>query len=112
VRVVLVGNTIAPDRIGGLPRYVRELASALAGAGCETVLLAKRVCARSPRVELAPDGVRILRHPVPSKGNPLFAPGYPLYAARRGACSAPRGPSVGRTRSSMPIFRSRRCRWR
>ncbi len=82
MRVVLVGNTVFPDRVGGLPRYVRELANALARAGCETIVLAKRIDAESPVVETAPDGVRIVRHPVPSKRNPLYGLAYPLYAAR------------------------------
>ena len=82
MKVVLVGNTIWPDAVGGLPRYVRELAGALVRAGCETTVLAKRVDASSPRVEDAPDGVRIVRHAVPSKANPLFGAAYPFYAAR------------------------------
>lgn len=82
MRVVLVGNTVFPDRVGGLPRYVRELASAIASAGCETIVLAKRVDAESPAMETAPDGVRIVRHPVPSKRNPLYGVAYPFYAAR------------------------------
>jgi glycosyltransferase involved in cell wall biosynthesis len=81
MRVVLVSNTTPPDKMGGLPRYVRELASAVARAGCETILLAKRASPDPPTVEDAPDGVRIVRHSVPSKRNPLFAPAYPLYTA-------------------------------
>lgn len=79
MRIVLVGNTIPPDTVGGLPRYVRELGTALARAGCEVILLAKRVDGAPPRVEVAPDGVKIIRHGTPSKRNPLFAPAYPLY---------------------------------
>jgi glycosyltransferase involved in cell wall biosynthesis len=81
MRVVLVSNTIPPDKMGGLPRYVRELATAVARAGCETIVLTKRVTADPPSVEDAPDGVRIVRHRVPSKRNPFFAPAYPLYTA-------------------------------
>jgi glycosyltransferase involved in cell wall biosynthesis len=82
VKVVLIGNTIPPDAVGGLPRYVRELAGALARAGCEVVLVAKRLDPAAPRVEVAPDGVKIIRHAVPSKRNPLFAAAYPLYTGR------------------------------
>jgi glycosyltransferase involved in cell wall biosynthesis len=92
VKVVLVGNTIPPDAVGGLPRYVRELAAALARSGCEVVLLAKRVDRDAPRIEVAPDGVKIIRHGVPSKRNPLFAPTYPFYAGR-GVLSALRAES-------------------
>lgn len=81
MRVVLVSNTIPPDKMGGLPRYVRELGTALARAGCETIVLAKRVDGEAPRIEDAPDGVRIIRHSVPSKRNPFFAPAYPFYSA-------------------------------
>lgn len=81
MRVILVGNAIPPERVGGLPRYVRELAAALARAGCEVVILAKRVDEASPRIELAPDGVEIIRHAVPSKRNPMFAAAYPFYTA-------------------------------
>lgn len=81
MRVVLIGNTIPPDAAGGLPRYVRELAAALARTGCEVLLLAKRVDAAAPRVETASDGVKIIRHAAPSKRNPFFAPAYAFYAA-------------------------------
>jgi glycosyltransferase involved in cell wall biosynthesis len=82
MRVVLVGNTTVPDTVGGLPRYVRELATALSRAGCETIVVAKRVDARAPAVERADDGVQVVRHSVPSKRNPLFGPAYPFYSAR------------------------------
>jgi glycosyltransferase involved in cell wall biosynthesis len=97
VRIVLVGNTIPPDTVGGLPRYVRELATALSRADCEVVLLAKRVDGAAPRVEVAPDGVKIIRHSVPSKRNPMFAAAYPLYAGRgvlRAMRSEARPPTV------------------
>jgi glycosyltransferase involved in cell wall biosynthesis len=96
VRIVLVGNTIPPDRVGGLPRYVRELAAALARAGCEVVVLAKRVGGAEPRVEVAPDGVKVIRHAVPAKGNPLFAAAYPFYTIRGvlGALRAEGGPPL------------------
>src|SRR5271167_2910383 len=81
MKVVLVSNTIPPDKMGGLPRYVRELGTALAKAGCETIVLAKRADSEAPRIEDAPDGVRIIRHSVPSKRNPFFAPAYPFYSA-------------------------------
>ena len=92
MKVVLVGNTILPDVLGGLPRYVRELAGALARSGCEVVLVAKRVDRTAPRIEVAPDAVKIIRHDVPSKRNPLFAPSYPFYTGR-GVLSALRSES-------------------
>jgi glycosyltransferase involved in cell wall biosynthesis len=96
VRIILVGNTIPPDTVGGLPRYVRELAGALSRAGCETIVLAKRAAAPAPRVQTTPDGVRIVRHTVPSKRNPLFGATYPLYSARGvlGPVRSARGPDT------------------
>lgn len=82
MRVVLVSNTTPEDKMGGLPRYARELASALARAGADVTLLVKRVTEEPPAVEVASDGVRIIRHAVPSKANPLYGVGYPLYTAR------------------------------
>jgi glycosyltransferase involved in cell wall biosynthesis len=82
MKVVLVSNTIVPDKVGGLPRYVRELATALARAGCDVVVLAKRVADGPPAREKASDGVTIIRHPVPPKSNPLFAAFYPVSTAR------------------------------
>ena len=82
VRVVLVSNTVTPDKVGGLPRYVRELAAALVRMDCEVLVLAKRVSGRAPATETAPDGVTIIRHSVPSKANPLFAAFYPVSSAR------------------------------
>lgn len=82
MRVVLVSNTAPEDKMGGLARYVRELAGALARAGAQTTLLVKRVHADTPAIERAADGVTIVRHAVLSKANPLFAPAYPLYTAR------------------------------
>jgi glycosyltransferase involved in cell wall biosynthesis len=96
MRVVLVSNTTPPDKMGGLPRYVRELAAAVARSGCETILLAKRASPEPPAVEDAPDGVRIFRHSVPSKRNPLFAPAYPVYTAYGvlGPLRSARGPDT------------------
>lgn len=82
VRVLLISNTAPEDKMGGLPRYVRELAGALAGTGAQATLVVKRVDGTAPAVERAPDGVEIVRHPVPSKANPLFGAAYPLYTAR------------------------------
>jgi glycosyltransferase involved in cell wall biosynthesis len=82
VRVILVSNTVIPDRVGGLPRYVRELAAAHARAGWEVIVLAKRANVDAPAREIAADGVAIIRHSVPSKRNPLFAAFYPVSSAR------------------------------
>jgi glycosyltransferase involved in cell wall biosynthesis len=96
MRVILVSNTAPEDKMGGLPRYARELAGALERAGAEATLLVKRVNGSGPAVELGGDGVRIIRHPVPAKTNPLFSVAYPLYTARGvlGPVRALRGPDT------------------
>jgi glycosyltransferase involved in cell wall biosynthesis len=96
MKVLIVSNTAPEDKVSGLGRYARELAGALSRAGVPTTLVVKRVHAGSPAAELAPDGVRIVRHPVPSKANPLFAGAYPLYTARGvlGALRAHAGPDT------------------
>jgi glycosyltransferase involved in cell wall biosynthesis len=98
MNVVMVSNTTPEEKMGGLPRYARELAGALVRAGVEVTLLVKRVTPEAPELEIAPDGVRIIRHRVPSKANPLFALGYPLYTA-----SGVLGPVHRRRRSDLVV---------
>jgi glycosyltransferase involved in cell wall biosynthesis len=79
-RVLLLTNAITPDRIGGLERYVRELAGALARAGVEVELSARQVDSDVPAHRLEADGVAVRRFPTPSKRDPLYALKYPLAA--------------------------------
>jgi glycosyltransferase involved in cell wall biosynthesis len=81
-RVLLLTNAITPDRIGGLERYVRELAGALARAGLEVELVARQIDAAAPAWRVETDGVAVRRFPTPSKRDPLYALKYPLAAAR------------------------------
>lgn len=92
--VLLLTNAIAPDKLGGLERYVRELAAALVRAGVGTAVVAKRLLPHSPDEEVGEDGVRIFRHDVPSKQSRSFAVQYPwrtwrsvrsILAEQRGA---------------------------
>lgn len=94
--MILVGNSVAPDRVGGLPRYVRELAGALARAGADVVVVAKRTDERAPSVERADDGVLIVRHRVASKRHRLFAAAYPFYSVSGvlGSIRGRRGPDT------------------
>jgi glycosyltransferase involved in cell wall biosynthesis len=80
-RVLLLTNAVTPDRIGGLERYVRELAGALARAGLEVELVARRVDPDVPARRVEADGVVVRRFPTPSKRDPLYAVKYPLAAA-------------------------------
>ena len=75
--VFLMTNSVAPDKLGGLERYVRGLAAALARAGVRTTVVAKRIDPGHPAVETGDDGVRVLRHDVPSKRSRSFALQYP-----------------------------------
>lgn len=75
--VFLMTNAVAPDKLGGLERYVRELAAALVRSGVSTAVVAKRVLPGSPDVEVGDDGVKLIRHDVPDKSHRSFAVQYP-----------------------------------
>ncbi|WP_328476980.1 glycosyltransferase family 4 protein [Actinoplanes sp. NBC_00393] len=77
IDVLLMTNAVAPDKLGGLERYVRELAAALVRAGVKAAVVGKRVLPDSPDTEIGTDGVRVIRHDVPSKASRSFALQYP-----------------------------------
>ena len=79
--VLMLTNTIAPDKLGGLERYVRELAAALVCLGLPVTVLAKRISSDDPPQETGCDGVRIHRHSVPDKSRRTFALQYPAYVS-------------------------------
>ncbi|MCW2985284.1 MAG: glycosyltransferase, partial [Conexibacter sp.] len=81
-KVLLLSNGITPDHLGGLQRYVRELASALVRAGADVTVVARRKDPDLPLRETAPDGVRIERFAGPSKASRMYAMTYPVAAAR------------------------------
>lgn len=76
--VVHLTNAIAPDKLGGLERYVRELAEQLVKDGVEVSILTKRVLPESPRHEVTAEGLSIFRHDAPSKSKRTFALRYPF----------------------------------
>jgi glycosyltransferase involved in cell wall biosynthesis len=92
----MLTNAVAPDKLGGLERYVRELAAHLVVAGCEVSVIAKRVSATDPVEEIGADGVQIIRHAVPSKRDPSFALRYPwsVAAAVNGALRGSHGAGI------------------
>ena len=85
--VVMVTNAIAPDKLGGLERYVRELAAALVRVGVNTSVIAKKVNPEDADSEVGDDGVAVFRHTVPRKTDPMFALKYPHFV-RRGVARA------------------------
>ncbi|HWH94547.1 MAG TPA: glycosyltransferase family 4 protein [Baekduia sp.] len=81
-KVLLLSNGITPDHLGGLQRYVRELAGALVRAGADVTVVARRKDPNLPLCELAEDGVTIQRFAGPSKASRAYALTYPLGAGR------------------------------
>ncbi len=76
----MLTNAVAPDKLGGLERYVRELADALVGAGERVVVLTKQIDPTTPLHEQGSDGVVIDRHPLAPRTSRLFALRYALQA--------------------------------
>ena len=82
-KLVFVTNVVAPDKLGGLERYVRELAAELVRAGHEVTVISKRKEDNQAAFEVGTDGVKIRRYSGPSKSDPLFALKYPFVIWRR-----------------------------
>lgn len=90
----MVTNAVMPDQLGGLQRYVRELAAALVARGARVTVLAKRVDPSVRRYERADDGVEIRRFDVPARGNRFYVVTYPLVSLRAVALAVGGGGSV------------------
>jgi glycosyltransferase involved in cell wall biosynthesis len=80
-RILMLTNALAPDQIGGLERYVRELSATLVRIGTPVTVLTKQVERSQPRREVSKDGIVIVRHPIPRKTNPAYVFLYPWYVA-------------------------------
>jgi glycosyltransferase involved in cell wall biosynthesis len=78
----MLSNAVAPDQVGGLYRYVRELSAALVRTGARVTVITKRSTVDLPERETGADGVELIRYSVGSKRSPLFGPLYPVRAAR------------------------------
>jgi glycosyltransferase involved in cell wall biosynthesis len=85
--ILMVTNAVMPDQLGGLQRYVRELAGALTARGRRVTVIAKRVSEDLQPDERTADGVRILRFDVPARRHPLYAALYPITSLRRVAAA-------------------------
>ena len=82
MKVLMVTNAVAPDKLGGLERYVRELAAALVRKGHDVTTLSKRTNPDQPSAQTGDDGVRLLRFATPPKSDPFFVAKYPVSVAR------------------------------
>ncbi len=82
VGVVMLTNAVAPDKLGGLERYVRELSAALVRSGVPVIVVAKAMSADQAGTVLEADGVQVVRYRVPGKRNPAFAALYPWRVAQ------------------------------
>lgn len=111
--VVHLTNALAPDKLGGLERYVRELAEQLTQEGFSVAIIAKQVIASSPLREVTPSGIRIYRHPVPSKQKKTFAFRYPFAVGMgvlRDLREIPRGSTLNchYAFTTLPLLLTRR----
>jgi glycosyltransferase involved in cell wall biosynthesis len=90
----MLSHAVAPDRTGGLERYVRELSAALVRTGADVTVLAKRVDPAMPERETASDGVEIVRHAVPSMSRRSYAAFAPFASMRPVLRELRRRPAV------------------
>jgi glycosyltransferase involved in cell wall biosynthesis len=91
LRVTLVTNQV--DKVGGLERYVDELASGLVARSFDVTIVAKRTTPGPRDIERREDGVTIVRTRVPSKEKMWFAVAYGVgvpIAAQRELAELPR----------------------
>jgi glycosyltransferase involved in cell wall biosynthesis len=88
MEVLMLTNATAPDRVGGLERYVRELAASLVERGVSVTIHAKQIDPAHPRSELCADGVVIRRYPISRRSSPIFAVSYPIRSAAAAAVAA------------------------
>jgi glycosyltransferase involved in cell wall biosynthesis len=92
--ILMLTNAVAPDKLGGLERIVRELAAELVRSGSRVTVLAKQVNAEDPLDEVGDDGVVVRRYRLARRSSVLFAPTYPLLTARAVRSSVRRADSA------------------
>lgn len=78
MHVLMVTNAVAPDKLGGLERYVAELSSELVHQGHLVTVIARRTSIEQSPVEQLPNTVRVRRYDIPSKRDPFFVLKYPI----------------------------------
>jgi glycosyltransferase involved in cell wall biosynthesis len=77
MRVVLVTNSLPEDQLGGLQRYVAELATALERKGLSVTLLTRRLSPELPATSRR-NGVTVERRGFVSRRHPLYVLAHPL----------------------------------
>lgn len=83
MNVVLMSNAIAPDKLGGLERYVRELAEGLAAHDISVTVVVKcREGEGSLGLEKTSSRLWVYRYAVPSRSSRTFAYRYPFAVVR------------------------------
>lgn len=117
MHIVMVTNVVAPDKLGGLERYVRELSAEIVRQGHLVTVVSKQTSELQPLQEEFADGVKVQRYGVPSKRDPLFAIKYPFRVAtgvRRAITAAMAQGDAGSTvihgHFPLPMIYSLLCR--
>lgn len=82
LNVVMVTNAVSPDKLGGLERYVSDLAGQLVRSGATVRVVAKQISGEHPLRETMAEGFDVSRFPVPTKRNPFFLALYPIAVWR------------------------------
>jgi glycosyltransferase involved in cell wall biosynthesis len=82
LKIAMLTNVVAPDKVGGLERYVRELAAGLARSGDDVEVVAKALTPHAVPREVGEDGVVIFRYPVPQKTSWSYGLRYPREVAK------------------------------
>ena len=105
MRVLMLTNAVSPDQLGGLQRYVRELAGAVAATGAEVGVVTRRVRDEDPAFAIDHDGVALHRYAVAPPADRLYAAKYPLAAlgsAWRGVRRAERDGAIVHVHFALP----------
>ncbi len=85
MRILQLVNAIDRDQLGGMQRYVGDLAGTLVARGHDVTVATKRVSPELPERELLPSGVQLIRLRIPERGAKTYAVGYPAALTLRTA---------------------------
>jgi glycosyltransferase involved in cell wall biosynthesis len=82
MQVMILTNSITPDKLGGSYRYARELADGLANSGVDVIVVTKRIHADDAALERSASGALLSRFEVPPKSRTTYVASYPVAVAR------------------------------